>query len=82
MVKNGVVIMLFWANGVIFLLFLLGITSEWRNVLGIFCLQGFVVWFSCNRSSCGLCNLCREVYICCVDINVSVNVSLLCNLSL
>ena len=27
MVKNGVVAMLFWANGVIFLLFLLGITS-------------------------------------------------------
>ena len=107
MVKNGVVAMLFWANGVIFLLFLLGITSEWTNVLGIFCLQGFVVRFSCNRSSCGLCNLCREVYIfcclcnllcctkpqsyvwkfsvcrevyiCCVDINVSVNVSLLCN---
>ena len=26
------------------LLFLLGITSEWRNVLGIFCLQEFVVW--------------------------------------
>ena len=44
MVKNGVVAMLFWANGVIFLLFLLGITSEWRNVLGIFCLQEFVVW--------------------------------------
>ncbi|XP_030963763.1 glycine-rich protein 5-like [Quercus lobata] len=22
-----------------------GITSEWRNVLGIFCLQEFVVWF-------------------------------------
>ena len=35
--------MLFWANGVIFLLYLLGITSEWRNVLRIFCLQEFVV---------------------------------------
>ena len=41
--KNGVVTMLFWANGVIFLLFLLGIKSEWRNVLRIFCLQEFVV---------------------------------------
>ena len=43
MVKNGVVAMLFWANGVIFLLFLLGITSEFRNVLEIFCFQEFVV---------------------------------------
>ena len=44
MVKNGVVAMLFWANGVIFVVVLLGITSEWRNVLGIFFLQEFVVW--------------------------------------
>ena len=73
-----------------FFLFLLGITSKWRNVLGIFYLQEFVVWFSCNRNSCGLYNLlcytkpqsyvwefsvCKVVYICCVDINVSVNVS-------
>ena len=45
MVKNGVVAMLFWANGVIFLLFLLGITSEWRNVLGIFCCRNLLCGF-------------------------------------
>ena len=43
-----------------FLLFLLGITSEWRNELEIFCMQGIVVWFSCKRNFCGLCNLCKE----------------------
>ena len=40
------------------------------NVLRILCLQEFVVWFSCNGSSCGLCNLCREVYIFCCLCNL------------
>ena len=65
-------------------MFLVGITSKltecicigidrmylYWNVLGIFCLQEFVVWFSCNRSSCGLCNLCKEVYIFCCLCNL------------
>ena len=54
------------------LLFLLGITSEWRNELEIFCMQEIVVWFSCKRSFCGLCKckfVVQFVYVIC-NINV------------
>ena len=82
MVKNGVVAMLFWANGVIFLLFLLGITSEWRNVLGIFYLQEFSTTVAATamavvvavEGGCDCCLLYRIYYFIVMDILFYCNV--------
>ena len=60
------------------------------SVVSVICVGKFtcfVVTVICcvaqnHRVPFGKFSVCREVYIYCVDINVSVNVSLLCNLSL